>query len=213
MPEVEVLNFHGLIIRIRSDDEELLKHKKLFKNLLMSILEHHYGIIEIFIEEEDFRTTVMSMFEYANFDLILDSSRLEHGCFQMRIIGELEHTTDKEKRTNTFHFEFDERGDKTRIYYNYKMFGKTPSYMITRTIIMKNNKFLRWVISSYPEDIKILYPFNSYLIIAIEYDNAEAFHLLEQLNPPNNYAKFLVDIAENDGRPEYADYIKNHYDM
>ncbi len=49
MPEVEVLNYHGLIIRIRSDDEELLSEKETFKDILYSTLEFTYSKIEIMI--------------------------------------------------------------------------------------------------------------------------------------------------------------------
>lgn len=221
MPEVEVLNYHGLIVSINSDDEELLKEKDLFKNLLQHMLECNYGTIEITINEDEIREWVMSWFEYANFYLILDSSKLEPGTFQMRIIGEIEYITSsnlstnpiiKFKRKNIFHFEFDERGDKKLIYDNYKMNDQTPKYMIERAIRMKDNKFLKWVISSYPEDIK--HSCLSLFVSAIENDNAEAFHLLEDLNPPNIFrSNFLSRFAEDEGKPEYAEYIKNHYEV
>ena len=181
MPEVEVLNFHGLIIRIRSDDEELLKEKKRFITELYMMLEFKYSEIGIIINEDgnDFRLGFMSIFEYVNFDLVLDASHIPDNIkFYMKIFGDIKPISSdgEEDRITTFHFEFDERGDKARIFDSYKMNNITPRWMIHRAIKDKDNKFIKWLICSYPDDLK--HHQVKFLSDAVIYDNAEAFHLI-----------------------------------
>lgn len=220
MPEIEIINYHGLSIRISSDDEELLKVKNNFENIFASNLEYRYSKIsshadiQITINSYEFRETFMSMFEYVNFDLVLDASNLPDNInFYMKIFGyikPLPHGADVVK-TSTFHFTFDERGDKARIYDNYKMCDIDPKWMIYRAIQFKDNKFIKWVISSYPDDVNDW----CYLSEAICNDNAEAFHLFEQntdeVEKDISVIKLLIMNSESYGHPEYAEYLRNHY--
>ena len=208
MNEVELLKYNGLIISIRSNNEEILEDIKVLKFLLFSNLEYQYRIIKITINDDDFRFYFMCSFEYVDFDLVLDASHIPDNIkFYMKIFGDIKPVS-SENRITTFHFEFDERGDKARIYDSYKMCDIIPYWMIYRAVKDKDNKFIKWLICSYPDDIII----NSCLMEAIIDDNAEAFHLFEQID--NNLhldSRFLMYVAEKHGRPEYAEYIRNHY--
>lgn len=221
MPELKLLIYHGLLIRIRSDDEELLKEKEMFKNELCSMLEFKYSEIEIIINENDFRLGFMSKFEYINFDLVLDASHIPNNIrFYMKIFGDIKPlpSDGEANRITTFHFEFDERGDKARIYDNYKMEDYkmdniNPRWMIFRAIRNKDNKFIRWLICSYPDDAND----TDYLMEAVRYDNAEAFRLFEPIVKDKLEDNmlivryYLINEANRYKHPEYAEYIKNHY--
>ena len=217
MPEIELENYHDLIIRFRSEDEELLKELKASHDYIYSTLEFkHYKFanseIEYMLDDEDIKYSLLSKYEYVAFDFIFDASKLPDNVnLRIKIFGEMKPISNENKIT-IFHFEFDERGDKCQIYENYKMYDETtPRWMIYRAIKDKDNKFIKWLISSYPEDIKI------YLCLtyAIRYDNMEAFHLFEQIAEgkfeDGKWAEDLIDEAEYYIRPEYAEYIRNHY--
>jgi hypothetical protein len=217
MPEVEIMKYNGLVIRIRSDDEELLKEKEMFINVLNTMLEFNYSKfsyseIKITIDDDDFRFDCMFDFEYVNFDLVLDASNLPDNVkFHMKIFGDIKPIS-SENRITIFHFEFDERGDKARIYDSYKMFDILPEWMVYRAIKDKDNKFIKWLISSYPDDVKK----PNYLCKTIEHDNAEAFHLIEEIvkdmiEDDSHSLSLLIHNTEFYNRPEYAEYIINHY--
>ena len=118
--------------------------------------------------------------------------------------------------TRTFQCEFDERGDKMQIYDHFReLWNRDFHYMehpymwmMPRAIRQHDNQFIKWLICSYPEDME--WPCYR---DAIEADNAEAFHLLESAYGPPPYPKDLINYAESFNRPEYAEYIRNHYDL
>jgi hypothetical protein len=209
MPEAEIIKCFGLSIRVRSDDEELL-NEKLFENLI--IVEVKHSELNVSIHSREFQEYFMKEFEYVDFDLVIDASKLSDNIkLYVASYGNIDAIPSGAdvNKIRIFHFEFDERGDKARIYDNYKMCDIEPRWMIYRAIKDKDNKFIKWLISSYPDDIKE----NSdcLLMDAIEYDNAEAFHLIEEINPPNGTDEFLAFVAEECGRLEYAEYLRNHY--
>lgn len=220
MPEVEIMMYHGLIIRIRSDDEELLKEEDRFERTLYPMCEFNYSKfsyseIEITIYDDYFRENFMCRYEYINFDLVLDASNVPDDIkFHMKIFGDIKPIS-SENRITIFHFEFDERGDKARIYDNYKMCDIEPRWMVYRAIKDKDNKFIKWLISSYPEEEIRGFVCLTY---AIQYDNMEAFHLFEPMAKDkmealnvNKWPEYLIEDAEHYNRPEYAEYIRNHY--
>lgn len=199
-------NYNGVTVKIDSNDE--LIQELIRKNLKMLNMWRRFdGKYAVMTYDSCCSTDIMSSVDYANFNLIFETSNTK---IHIAGLGFLQDSDVEETDTSiTYHFEFDERGDKRRIYDSYKICDMTPEWMICRAIRQHDNKFIRWLISSYPDDVKDL-QFICF-IEAIVADNAEAFHLFEeccgQLLCPKDYIKY----AEKFNRPEYAEYIRNHY--
>ena len=117
------------------------------------------------------------------------------------------YTISKKKIHIPFNFS-DEQGDQIKIYDDYRIAGKTPRNIINRAIYQHDNKFLRWLISSYPEDITDVYKLCQFAIMG---DNAEGFRLLEQFNHDLPNPTGLYNVSKRCNKLHFAEYIKNYY--
>ena len=216
----------GLVIRIRTDNEILLKDAR-ENDFGIVNAAIHYSCLPTFLPdtlmfaELTFRWCIMQTLDYVKLDLVFDASNMPDDAKLTKIYMMSSSKADNhskyillENDRATIHFEYDER-DKIKSYDDYKMFNvKTPDWIINRAIRRHDNAFIKWLISSYPDDIYMI----ACLIDSIKYDNAEAFHLFEQLAISREGEGFLqtkvkdlISPSIEVERPEYAEYIKNHY--
>ena len=111
MPEVEICNYEGLVISVRSDNEELLKHPEIFHIFTFHPIFHYinkdgdYIGGEVIMADSCFKNCARK-FGHVKFDIVLDYSKIIwKKLFHITTMGDLDHEHDEEKRIDTFHFD------------------------------------------------------------------------------------------------------------
>ena len=111
MPEVEICNYEGLVVYVRSDNDELLRHPEVFDIFTFHPIFHYcndkgdYIGGEVIVPESCFKNCVRS-FGHVKFDIVLDYSKIIwKKLFHITTMGNMDQKYDEEKRITTFHFE------------------------------------------------------------------------------------------------------------
>lgn len=113
MPEAEICNYEGLVVRLRSDNEELLKHPEVFHIFTFHPIYHYinekgdYIGGEVIMADSCFKNCIKRNFSFnsVKFDIVLDYSNvIWKKLFHITTMGDMDYEEDKENKIYIFHF-------------------------------------------------------------------------------------------------------------